>query len=148
MSGTAIDQWNSTRSRRMTIRHVGVFVLGAVLWGSSGCRGDEPAQIGPLFAVSATRISGGVRIVNGTDEALAYAVWNPDFLGLFAPCVDPTPACVRLGAWQTVDVADQDIVGYAPGAREAVVRWWRVIPDGAGGYRAGEVFEIPVSLIE
>lgn len=127
---------------------LGVLVLGGGLWWAVACRGGGPVQPGLRFTVSATRVPGAVRIVNGTAEAVAYAVWNPDFLGLFAPCVDATPACPRLGPGQTVDVADEDIVGYAPGAREAVVRWWRVIPDGAGGYQAGEVVEISVPLLE
>lgn len=127
-------------------RLLGIFVLGVGLGWTIGCHGDGPVPIGPRYAVSATRVTDAVRIVNGTGATFAYAVWNPNFLGLFAPCVDTTPSCPRIGPGQTVDVADADIVGFAPGMREAVVRWWRVLPDGAGGSRAGDVFEIAVAL--
>jgi hypothetical protein len=127
-------------------RWLGVFVLGAGLWWTIGCRDGEPLPIGPRYAVSATRVTGAVRIVNLTGETFAYAVWNPNFLGLFAPCVDTTPSCPRLGPAETADVPDAEVVGYAPGMREAIVRWWRVLPDGAGGSRAGDVFEVVVAL--
>jgi hypothetical protein len=39
-----------------------------------------------------------------------------------------------------------DIEGYSPDAREAVVTWWTIEPDGSGGYRLAELSEILVSL--
>jgi hypothetical protein len=96
--------------------------------------------------VSVSRCPGGIRIANEADEPLAYAVWNRDWLGLFAPCFDGSAACLRLGPKATVTIAAPDIVGYAPGMREAIVRVWRVAPDGAGGYQALDLEEFIIAL--
>ena len=32
------------------------------------------------------------------------------------------------------------------GESEAIVRWWRVVPDGQGGYRAEGLREVVVTL--
>ncbi len=96
--------------------------------------------------VAISRVQGGIRLTNQTGQAVAYAVWNRDWLALFAPCVEPAPACVRLAPQATIVVPDGAIGGYVPGVAEAIVRWWHVLPDGAGGFRAGEVHEVLVGL--
>lgn len=116
------------------------------LAGVIGCGTQGPAQPDETLDVSITRTAAGVRVVNDTGEVLGYAVWNPHWLGLFAPCVDATPGCPRLAPGETAVVALPDIVGYAPGIREVAVRWWRMIPDGAGGVRAGDVHEEVIAL--
>jgi len=64
---------------------------------------------------------------------------------MFAPCVDQSFGCTRLTPGATVEVRDADIEGYAPGATEAIVRWWHVIPDG-GGFRVEKLHEVVVAL--
>lgn len=123
-----------------------MLILAGGLVVLPACAGEGPLSGDELPRLSVTRVSDGIRIVNGTDEAFAYTVWNRNWLGLFAPCVDTTPECLRVGPRDTVFVADTDIVGYAPGIFEVVVRWWRVRPDGTGGYRASEVRELVVGL--
>lgn len=102
-----------------------------------GC-GGAPAAVTAvqLDAMVAQRVAGGVRLTNHTGRAIAYAVWNVGWLALFAPCVDDAPACPRLADGASVVVPESEIGGYEAGAREAVVRWWVVVPDGAGGRRA------------
>ncbi len=124
--------------------------IGIVL-ASSSCGRDiaEPIDPGQNVignSVSASRVQGGVQIVNGTGVPVGYVVWNRAWLALFAPCIDTTPQCLRLPAGTTVTVALKDIGGYAPGANEAIVYWWRVVPDGDGGYRVDQVREIIVRL--
>jgi hypothetical protein len=96
--------------------------------------------------VAASRVPGGVRLTNDTDQPVAYAVWNRGWLALFGPCVDTGPDCPRLAPGASITTPDSEIDGWAPGAVEAVVRWWHVVPDGAGGVRAGEVNEIFIQL--
>ena len=72
-------------------------------------------------------------------------VWNRGWLAMFAPCVDQSFGCTRLTPGATVEVRDADIEGYAPGATEAIVRWWHVIPDG-GGFRVEKLHEVVVAL--
>ena len=76
------------------------------------CGGDHPASTEPPVStsiiagsVTATRVAGGVAISNGTERAIGYAVWNPNWLGLFAPCSDPSPTCLRLKPGGLVDGA-------------------------------------------
>lgn len=96
--------------------------------------------------VHAAREAGGVRITNSTARPVAYAVWNRGWLALFAPCTTSGPDCPRLAPGASMTIPDEQIDGWAPGAPEAVVRWWHVLPDGSGGLRAGEVHEIIVVL--
>jgi hypothetical protein len=101
--------------------------------------------------VEATRVAEGVRVVNHTSQGIAYAVWNPQFLGLMGVCEDPGPPCVRLAPGGSVVVPESEFVGWAPTPGDAPsalpraleLRWWHVAADGAGGYRASEVRVVP-----
>lgn len=88
----------------------------------------------------------GIRVTNDTDEPLAYAVWASGFLGLFAPCGDPGPECVRLEPSATVVVPFDEITGIWSGEESVIVRWWRVVADGDGGYRAVDLREATIAL--
>jgi hypothetical protein len=124
------------------------FAAGVPFLASTSCQ-REPAQP-PLDrvdgGVEAARVAEGIRITNGTDQPIAYAVWARGFLGLFAPCTDTGPECPRLAPGASVVVPVAAIVGIWPGEREALVRWWHVVPDGSGGRRADEVRELAVPL--
>jgi len=85
--------------------------------------------------VTAERVSGGVRLTNGDDSPVAYAVWNPDFLGLFTPCTTTDASCPRLGPGASVTVSEASVTGRAPGMQRVVVRWWHVVAGQADGVR-------------
>jgi hypothetical protein len=120
--------------------------LLALSLAAAGC-GGRATDPGPLsLDVEASRVAGGVQIANATSQPIAYAVWNRGWLALFAPCTDTGPECPRLAPGETLTVQESDIDGWAPGATEAIVRWWTVVPDGAGGVRAGAVHEIIIPL--
>lgn len=112
----------------------------------------EAARDAALADVEASFGATGVTIVNHTDRGIAYAVWNPHFLGLMGVCQEPGPPCVRLAPGASVVVPESEFAGWAPtpgtepqpGARALEVRWWHVLPDGAGGYAASEVRVIPL----
>lgn len=112
--------------------------------------GDSPSESpGTQFAIAGVevvRVAEGIRITNGTDQPLAYAVWARGFLGLFAPCVQTSSTCPRLAAGATLLVSRDQIDGIWDGETEAIVRWWRVVPDGRGGYRAEGLREVIVIL--
>ena len=132
------------------MRFPAMVLLSGVLI-SGACRQEPPAPAGPDMSsfsadVAASRVPGGVRLTNDTNRPVAYAVWNRGWLALFGPCVDSGPDCPRLAPGASITTPDSEIDGWAPGAMEAVVRWWHVVPDGAGGVRAGEVHEIFVQL--
>ena len=126
-----------------------VLAAGIPLVASASCQ-REPARP-PLDrtaegGVQAALTADGIRITNGTEQPVAYAVWARGFLGLFAPCTDTGPECPRLAPAASVVVPVSAVVGMWPGEREAVVRWWHVVPDGSGGRRADEVRELAVPL--
>lgn len=126
------------------------WAIGILLSGVA-CDRDatEPDVSGNNVAgntVSASQVESGVQVVNGTGEPVGYVAWNRGWLALFAPCVDTTPQCLRLPAGGSVTIALKDLGGYAPGAPEAIVYWWRVIPGESGGFRVDKVREIVVKL--
>lgn len=126
--------------------------LGALIAGVA-CSGDRLTSTAtPTSAsivagtVTATRVAGGVSISNGTERAIGYAVWNPNWLGLFAPCSDPGPACLRLKPGSLVTVPLDEIAGWDAQTTDAVVYWWQVLPTSSGGFQASEVGRVPLSL--
>ncbi|MHB1223471.1 MAG: hypothetical protein ACYC2G_05410 [Gemmatimonadaceae bacterium] len=134
----------------MSIR---TFALSALLLATASC-GQESATAVTSPAVNetatdtvlASRVDGGVRLTNEGTRPVAYAVWNPDWLALFGPCASTGPDCPRLAPGASVFVPDAAIDGLTDGSARAVVRWWHVIPDGAGGFRADVVHETFVTL--
>ena len=117
--------------------------LTGLLLASAGCRRDltapEPAG---SAQVTVDRTADGLRLGNATDRPIAYTVFERGYLALFAPCLDPGPGCLRLAPGASAVVPYAEIGGYSPGAREAIVYWWHLVPDGAGGYRAEEIHSV------
>ena len=131
---------------RSVLSYLGVCALLAL-----GCRLDGSAALDAIgleseVGVSIARVEGGIRIVNGSGETFGYAVWNPNFLGLFAPCTNAVPDCPILAPGETITVADEEIVGYSAGMPQALVRLWTIVSDGKGGYQTGQVQELVVTL--
>ncbi|MDH3495559.1 MAG: hypothetical protein OER21_02235 [Gemmatimonadota bacterium] len=86
------------------------------------------------------RVAGGVRIVNTTDGPIAYTVLEYDYfsrtLASWGPC--PNLDDCTLQPQESAVVPEAEIGGYVPGAAAAVVLWWTVVPDGAGGKQVVE----------
>lgn len=121
-----------------------LMILLAVTLTSSGCGLELLTPASASVAVS--RVNEGVRLTNRTDRPVAYAVWNPGWLASFAPCTFTDPRCPRLDPGESVVIPLSEVGGYVPGLREALVRWWHVVPEGAGGYRVEEVHEVTIAL--
>ncbi|HEX8320504.1 hypothetical protein [Longimicrobium sp.] len=94
--------------------------------------------------VQVRRTDDGIRLINSTDRPVAFAVWNTGWLAAFAPCTDTGPDCSRLAPGASVVVPRSQVAGSSPEMEEVIVRWWHVVPDGAGGYRAETVHEVRV----
>ena len=97
-------------------------------------------------SVAAEIVGDAVRVTNGTDRPVAYAVWPRWYLGLFSPCADPAPSCVNLAAGASATIPIAAVEGVVPETDAVTVRWWRVEPDEGGVYRAGPVTEIDLEL--
>lgn len=96
--------------------------------------------------VSVIREQAGLRLTNHTDQGVAYAISNPDWLGLLAICNDPEPACIRLAAGESVLVPFTEVHGFDTGAEKITVHWWHVVPDGAGHFKATDPVQIVIPL--
>ena len=110
------------------------------LGGSAGC-GHEPVPPNtPGLNVAVSREASGLRIANQTSRPIAFAVFEGEYAARmqFAPCIDLSPACVRLASGESTVVPYEQVGGYRSGARTAIVYWWHVVPV-AGGYRADEI---------
>lgn len=108
---------------------------------------DHAAPAGIVAGrVTAARVSGGVSVTNGTERGVAYSVWNPNFLGLLGTCSDPAPSCVRLAPGAQVVVPIDSIVGWNAQTTEIIVYWWHVLPASTGGYEAGQVGRVTLSM--
>jgi len=70
-------------------------------------------------------------------RAAAYTDW--------APCTDAA-ACPGIVSGATVAVPYGKIVGYTPAAREAIVYWWHLMPDGGSGFRPDSLRAVVVGL--
>ena len=129
------------------MRPIAPLLLAALLLAPASCRSDSSAPGGAgLARVTADRVEGGLRLVNATVRPVAYTVFEHGFLAMFAPCLDPGPGCLRLAPGESTIVPYAEIGGYTPGAREAIVYWWHLVPDRAGGYRAEEIHSVIVPL--
>jgi hypothetical protein len=101
-------------------------------------RSGDPRDPAADTLLSATATSAGLTLGNPGDEPLAVAVFERETATrvMFDPCIDRTPACLRLPAGKTLTLPYADIMGWTPAAREVMVYTWRVEPNGQGGYRA------------
>jgi len=94
--------------------------------------------------VVAEVVTGGVKLTNNSGQPIAFAVWDAGFLGLLGQCSNVSPICLRLASGASEIVKSDDIAGFgATGTVNAY--WWHVIPDGAGGHKAGPMNTITVN---
>ena len=124
-------------------------LFAVLLLAAAACQRDSmsPERTGSLD-VTVRVVSGGIRFDNNTDHALAYFAIesNTAMLALWGTCNDPGPTCVRLPARASVVIPYSEVAGYEPGARSAIVHWWRVVPDGNGGHRVADMSSTVVQL--
>ena len=133
----------ATSARSATLALVGALLLPA-------CREQSNASpVGPSVAqVSVQRVSEGIRLVNDGDLPIAYgAVEHEAFkhmLALWGPCPQLEQCTVPPGG--SVVIPYSKISMYEPGAREAVVYWWKLVPHGPGDDRLEESQSLVVAL--
>jgi hypothetical protein len=115
-----------------------IVTIGAALLVAA-CDGSEPVQPGIVVDdVGATLVEGGVQITNRTAAAVAYVISNGEFPATFVPCQSPTTDCTTLpvGGKHTLMI---DVPRGPRQDQKVAVHWWHVVPDGNGGYRAGDL---------
>ena len=102
------------------------------------------APTGPL-GVSAAHPS--LQLQNSSATPIYYFAVERESTALidWAVCTD-APACATVPAHGRTVVPYDQIVGYAPGEREAIVYWWHLEPLGAGQFRADSICVVVVGL--
>ncbi len=91
----------------------------------------------PPFLDLTSRATGPIFFTALEREFLETALWGP--------CLDPE-ICPRLDAGGRTTLAYEEIDGYVPGKTEAVVYWWRLLPNPDGTFRADSVRALVVPL--
>ncbi len=76
-----------------------------------------------------------VRLHNRTSAPVYAAVVEREHLALYdgGPCTNPAQ-CDGIDPGERRNIPYAEIVGYKPGAKEAVVLWWHLVPAPGGGY--------------
>lgn len=114
----------------------------------AACHSETTAPTGALVQLGEARIerlAGATRLTNDGAAGLAYALWNPQFLGLMAVCAETTSDCLRLAPNTSVVVPDSEIVGSGESDTGPYsVRIWGVVLNG-GQPTATEVRSITIN---
>ncbi len=105
----------------------------ALLLSTTGCsRPATDSGTGPtgLVAggVTATRVTDGIELYNGSETVIAYQVVNSGWLGLLAPCSDAGATCATLVQGARRVVPTGEILGASAGAfTQTRVAYWSVV---------------------
>jgi hypothetical protein len=75
-------------------------------------------------AVTAERVSEGVRVTNGSGANIRLLVKNAAWLGLLAGCHHEPSSCTLVGARQSVVVKWTDVAGFHSDAKQLEVWYW------------------------
>jgi len=85
---------------------------------------------------------------NGPDPIFYFAIEQATAsLLAWAPCVSPSAPCRRVLPQSRVQLLDSAIQGYQPGATEALVFWWHLVPNPPDGFRPDSIRMIIVRLL-
>jgi len=81
-----------------------------------------------------------LEIVNISQQPVYLFIAERNTLALltWAPCTDPT-TCEGIDVGKSMVVTYDAITGYFPGAAEAVVHHWLLIPNGASGFQPDSI---------
>ena len=98
---------------------------------------DSPTAVSN-GVVTVVREGDALRITNQTDEARAYAAYDPNWLALAdlslqAYCRTWDAACLRLPAHGSVLVPLSEVGGYSTSTKEIQVWTWRVLMSEVNG---------------
>jgi hypothetical protein len=116
-----------------TLRALPIVAVAAL---AVACESSTAVTDGVL---TVTHTVGVLHLRNGSPTPVYYFVLERETAALvdWIPLVGPESPTIP--ARGEVALPYSAIFGYAAGAKEALVYWWRAVPDGAGGYRADSV---------
>lgn len=98
----------------------------------AGCGTTTFTLDGPLVIRNG---AGEVELDNRTNAPVYTFVIERDAAArsMWGPCSNPA-TCDAISPGQERRIAYDDIAGYEPGADEAIVYWWHLVPAPGGGF--------------
>jgi len=123
------------------VRHRLLPLIVVVL--TAGCGSPLSVSDG-VFTVR--RDANALTLLNGASTPAFYiAVERETATGIdWVACVEDP--CQSVAPRSFRRVPDPEIVGFREEATQAVVYYWRAVPDGAGGVTAGEIRQFTIDL--
>ena len=108
-------------------------IVGVLIVLAAGCNS-------PTGPVQVTARAGSLRLANATEAAVYYFAIERETATRvdWIPCTNPS-TCAAVDLHGQKSVPYQDILGYEPGDREAIVYWWHLDPVPSGGFRADSI---------
>lgn len=106
-----------------------------LLASSLACSDATGVEIGGVIANAE---SGQIAITNGTSRPVYTFVIGRQFaaLALWAPCTNPS-TCEAIAPGATRRVPNPSFPGIVE--TEAIVNWWHLVPDPAGGFKPDSI---------
>ena len=98
----------------------------------------------PLGVVAAPP---SLKLTNPSDASIYYFIVERVYAARinWGPCANPR-TCAAVPPHATSTVPYDDIGGYAPGAKEAIVYWWHLMPRGGTRFEPDSIRGIVVQL--
>lgn len=125
-------------TRLAPLTYLGLLALLAACVSPTGLVSDGTLEVLPRAA--------DVQLHNLSGRAVFYFIAERETLALIAwrPCA--TAECPSVAPHARLAVPHERIVCFEPGAREAVVFWWRAVPTGTGTFAADSISSLIVRL--
>ena len=107
--------------------------------------GCAPATDGPRLTVRA--VPPALELINRDTAPVYFTIFEhrTAMVVRWAPCHDPSE-CQSVAGGAEVKVPFDSITGYEPGATAAILFWWQLRPDSAGGLTHDSVRSVNVTL--
>jgi hypothetical protein len=119
-------------------------LVGAVLFLSLACSNATDPSVGTLVV---RRTPPSLELTDRSVAPVYYFAIERGSLAYidWAPCVDPA-YCSPVDAGGRISLKYSKIAGYFPGAKQAVVFWWHVVPGAADALQPDSVRAVVVDL--
>ena len=125
--------------RRRFVRAVAAFVVLAL----AGCS-EATAPHTDILRV--TTAPNGIVLHNLADEPLHYAVVERGSLATVDILICSDPSCPSIADGASLLIRNDQIAGYHPGAKEAIVYHWLLRPAQGSAFQPDEVRQLVVPL--
>ncbi len=129
--------------RRIVVRRLARWILCAVVAVLASCGEPTAVTDGTLVV---RRLPAALELENESTAPLHYFAVERGTAAVIDWIACVGTGCPSVAALGTVAVPDSQIAGFTPDAEDAIVYWWRAVPDGVGGFRADSIRSLVVPL--